>query len=438
LPHATGRRAARLATTVKDGEQHQRLYETVRQRRQELRAWQREGERLLDDLDRLIGRPLQASAPPKKSTPAVPPAAAKSPVSPGRDHQRTFHAQATADIARLRQLFKQARDADDLNEARRISKEVSRIATDRLSGEPRQNLLLLRTDLQTWINSREAAAAHTALRTLFADLATADPEPTPLALRSALAHSKILKRRCPGPLPRDLDTALARLEAQVNGESVTPDDGTPLSATHPSPSGAPPSESAAFTEARAEFAWLVKEIRTAQEAGDLAAVQTARHLAGPIYGRRLSPEDRTAYTPLMREVKAWCQEQDPNTDPKLRRIRQVLAETRPCRQQHGHRATRRIPRRDQFAAPSVGPAPTGARRGSGQAVEAPAQGPHLEQVASRSTARGGPGQGRPRSQGHRTVSPGPSADRDHRQAGRHRPERPQGRGAQRRLTSDVG
>ncbi|WP_153812234.1 hypothetical protein [Streptomyces sp. SUK 48] len=325
LPHATGRRAARLATTVKDGEQHQRLYETVLQRRQELRAWQREGERLLDDLDRLIGRPLPASAHPKRSTPTVPPAAAKSPVSPGKD-QRSFQAQATADIARLRQLFKQARDADDLNEARRIRKEVSRIATDRLSGEPRQNLLLLRTDLQTWINSREPAAAHAALRTLFADLATADPAPTPLALRSALAHSKILKRRCPGPLPHDLNTALARLEAQVNGESVTPDDGAPLSATHPSPSGAPPSESAAFAEARAEFAWLVKEIRAAQEVGDLAAVQTARHLAGPIYGRRLSPEDRATYTPLMREVKAWCQEQDPNTDPILRRIRQVLAE----------------------------------------------------------------------------------------------------------------
>ncbi|MFC8124878.1 hypothetical protein [Streptomyces sp. NPDC057302] len=324
LPRATGRRAARLATTVKNGEQHQRLYESVRQRRQELRAWQRESERLLDDLDRLIGHPLPASAPAKKSTPAVPPAA-KSPVSPRQD-QHTFQAQAAADIARLTQLFKQARDADDLNEAGRIHQEVSRIATDRLSGEPRQNLLLLRTDLQTWINSRESAAAHAALRTLFTDLATACPAPTPLVLRSALAHSKILKRRCPGPLPQDLHTALARLESQVNGESATLDDGASLPATHPSSSGAPPSDLAAFAEAGAEFAWLVKEMRAAQEAGDLAAVQTARHLAGPIYGRRLSPEDRATYTPLMREVKAWCQEQDPNTDLILRRIRQVLAE----------------------------------------------------------------------------------------------------------------
>ncbi len=68
-----------------------------------------------------------------------------------------------------------------------------------------------------------------------------------------------------------------------------------MSATHPSPSGAPPSESAAFAEAQAEFAWLVKEIRAAQEVGDLAAVRTARHLAGPIYGRHLSPEDRATH-----------------------------------------------------------------------------------------------------------------------------------------------
>ncbi|MEU5255137.1 hypothetical protein [Streptomyces longwoodensis] len=323
LSHVTGRHAARLATTLKNGEQHQRLYETIRQRRKELHAWQRESERLFDDLDRLISHPLPASVAPT-NTPAVPPAA-KSSVSPVRD-QRTIQARAIEDVARLTQLFKDARDSNDLDKARRIRKEASRIATNQLSGEPRQNLLLLRTDLQTWINSREATAAHATLRTLFADLATADPAPTPLALRSALAHSKILKRRCPGPLPHDLETALNRLEAQVNGETGTPDDGTSLTATHPSPSGAPTSEAAAFAEARAEFDWLVKEMRAAQEAGDLAAVQTARHLAGPIYGRRLSPEDRAAYTPLMREVKAWCQERNPTTDPILHRIRQVLAE----------------------------------------------------------------------------------------------------------------
>lgn len=166
MPRATGRRAARLATTVKDGEQHQRLCQTARQRRQELPAWQRESERPLAGLDRFIGHPLPASTPRRRARPpAVPPTAAKSPISPGQD-QRTFQAQAAADIARLTQLFKQARDADDLNEARQIRKEVSRIATNRLSGEPRQHLLLLRTDLQTWINNREAAAAHTALRTL--------------------------------------------------------------------------------------------------------------------------------------------------------------------------------------------------------------------------------------------------------------------------------
>jgi hypothetical protein len=325
VPYATGRRATRLTATIKDGEQHLQLYEAACQSRQELRAWQRESERILNDLDRLIGHAVPTSAPPKKSTPTVPHATVISPVPPRKD-QRTLQVPATADIARLTHLFKQARANADLSEAKRVHQEIARIATDRLSSEPRQNLILLRTDLQTWISSREAAVAVEALRTLFTDLTTADPAPTPLALRSALAHAKILKRRCPGRLPQDLHTALDHLEAQVNDQAVTPATGAPLSATHPSPGGAAPSECDAFAEARAEFAWLVKEIRAAQEAGNLAAVQTARHLAGPIYGRRLSPEDRVAYTPLMREVKTWCEEQDPNRDPVLRRIRQVLAE----------------------------------------------------------------------------------------------------------------
>ncbi|MBE8477459.1 hypothetical protein [Streptomyces justiciae] len=324
LPRATGRRAARLAATVKAGEQHQQLYETVRHRRHELRAWQREAARLLGDLDRLIGHTVPTPARATGTT-AVPTAAA-SPAS-SRRSRSTFQAQTAADIARLTKLFKQARDADDLAEAIQVRKEAARIPTAQLAGEPRQNLLLLRTDLQTWINSREAAAAHVALRTLLTDLSTADPAPTPLALRSALAHSKILKRRCPGPLPQDIHTALTRLEAQVNDESsAASDDGTSPSAAQPSPSGSRPSDAAAFAEARQEFTWLVAEIRAAQEADDLAAVDAARRLAGPVYGRRLSPEDRDTYTPLMREVKAWCQERDPNTDPVLRGIRKALDE----------------------------------------------------------------------------------------------------------------
>ncbi|WP_424879015.1 hypothetical protein [Streptomyces sp. SLBN-8D4] len=84
----------------------------------------------------------------------------------------------------------------------------------------------------------------------------------------------------------------------------------------------------AFAEARVEFEWLVQEIRAAQEVGDLAVVDTARRLAGPVYARRLSPPDREEYTPFMREVKAWCREHDPEkqVDPSLRRIRQLLAE----------------------------------------------------------------------------------------------------------------
>lgn len=95
---------------------------------------------------------------------------------------------------------------------------------------------------------------------------------------SAASALKILKPRCPGPLPPDLHAALAELEAQVNGEAVAEGDGAgpvnPL-ASYPSPSSVPLSEAVAFAEAREEFTWLVKEIHAAQDAGDLAAVLTA-------------------------------------------------------------------------------------------------------------------------------------------------------------------
>ncbi|WP_369266396.1 hypothetical protein [Streptomyces harbinensis] len=94
----------------------------------------------------------------------------------------------------------------------------------------------------------------------------------------------------------------------------------------------------AQTEARAEFEWLIKEIRAAQKDGDLVAVDTARRLAGPVYARALSPSDREKHTPFMRELKVWCHEQDPKkkVDPPLRQIRQLLAEMGHTRKTRSH------------------------------------------------------------------------------------------------------
>ncbi|POX60712.1 hypothetical protein C3492_25455 [Streptomyces sp. Ru62] len=53
-----GTRAQRLSAAIRQGEEHLRRYEEVRPGRRALREWLREGDRVLDLLDRLIGRPI--------------------------------------------------------------------------------------------------------------------------------------------------------------------------------------------------------------------------------------------------------------------------------------------------------------------------------------------------------------------------------------------
>ncbi|MGW1930162.1 hypothetical protein [Streptomyces sp. NPDC001919] len=87
-------------------------------------------------------------------------------------------------------------------------------------------------------------------------------------------------------------------------------------------------------EARAEFQAIIDLIRTAQADEDVKAVEAGRHLAGPLYARRLSSADRERYTPFMREVKAWCRDRAPrpHVDPQLRRIQELLAMLRQDRE----------------------------------------------------------------------------------------------------------
>ncbi|MGW0550117.1 hypothetical protein [Streptomyces altiplanensis] len=84
----------------------------------------------------------------------------------------------------------------------------------------------------------------------------------------------------------------------------------------------------AHDEARAELQAIVDLIRSAQKDGNVSAVEAGRRMAGPLYARKLSPDDKERYTPFMREVKAWCLERKPKIQvaPSLRRIRELLAE----------------------------------------------------------------------------------------------------------------
>ncbi|WP_051740833.1 hypothetical protein [Kitasatospora sp. MBT66] len=77
------------------------------------------------------------------------------------------------------------------------------------------------------------------------------------------------------------------------------------------------------SEARALFDDLAMQFRAAQDAGDLGETKRIRKTMGAVYAQRLSPEDREAVTPMMREFKQWALDQRP-TDPALRRIRALL------------------------------------------------------------------------------------------------------------------
>ncbi|MBL3671141.1 hypothetical protein JL475_35475 [Streptomyces sp. M2CJ-2] len=266
LLRSSGRRATRLAQAIAQGEAHAWQYRDARRESRTLRSWLKASDPVLNELDRLIGRPI---------TPLEP---ASRPADSRNSIQQHFKArgggpndstavgqgehdrriEAARSVARISELFVTARIASDLAEAVKLRQEAERISDHELTGEVRERLHRLRADMREWISTRESEQAH---------------------------------------------------------EAVPAEDSTEAT------------QLAAFAEARAEFEWLVQEIGAAQEAGDLAAVETARRLAGPVYARRLSPTDREKYTPFMREVKAWCHERDPKkqVDPPLRKIRQLLA-----------------------------------------------------------------------------------------------------------------
>ncbi|MGY3843986.1 hypothetical protein ACWV2X_01810 [Streptomyces hydrogenans] len=267
LPRASGRRATRLSQTIDQGEAHARQHFAARSQRQTLSAWLSASDPILDELERLVGRPVTAPAP--ASQPTASGIRAHQPSqSIGRGsksatgveqgvHDRQI--EEARRVARVSELFVAATISNDLAEAIRLRQEAENISDHELVGAVRERLDRLRADMREWIADHESEQAHAA----------------PSVDEAAEAAELI-----------------------------------------------------AFAEARAEFDWLVQEIRAAQESEDLAAAETARRLAGPVYARRLSPIDREEYTPFMREVKAWCRERNPEkqVDPALREIRQLLAE----------------------------------------------------------------------------------------------------------------
>ncbi|MEU7042826.1 hypothetical protein AB0A77_17410 [Streptomyces varsoviensis] len=266
LTRASGRRAVRLAQAIGQGESHVQQYYAARCQRYALRAWLRDSGPILDELDRLIGRPIKPLKPASRPTerghseqpPSQPRGGGPKNATSGERKALYRKTETARRVARVSELFVAATIISDPAEVMRIRQEAENIDDSELAAEVRERLHRLRTDIHKWINAHEPEQDHDA---------------------------------------GGIDEAVKA--AQL----------------------------AAFDEARVEFERLLEEIRAAQQTGDLAAVETARRLAGPIYALRLSPSDREKYTPFMRDVKTWSSERSPGkrVDPSLRKIRQLLA-----------------------------------------------------------------------------------------------------------------
>lgn len=323
-PKASPRRAERLGKAVKQARAHLAGYEAARLHGRVLRPWLRASHPILDELTRLIGHPVASPQPASTGRSSViaeaRPKARESKSAhglanpPRRDAAKP---RSTEEIDAIASRFEEARRAGDLAEAMVLQQHAGRIGDQQLSAEDKQRVRRLSTAMTKWIRPRASEAAQIALRAVLQGLTGPESSNDPLELRSGLAHAKILRRRCRGSLPEDIQSLFDALQEKSSSTAASQDSDEAPAHQERNP---------AQTEALEEFEWLRDEIRVAQSTDDLPAVQAARQLAGPLYARKLSQADREQYTPFMREVKAWCGERVPQrqVDPALRRIRELL------------------------------------------------------------------------------------------------------------------
>ncbi|MER7932109.1 MULTISPECIES: hypothetical protein [unclassified Streptomyces] len=269
LRRASGRRATRLSQTIEQGEAHAKQYYAARGQRHTLRAWLKTDDLILDELDRLVGQPVASSAEPANQ-------------STDKNNSAHQHSQPRDGVSKNATGVEQGAHDRQIEAARSVARASELFVAATLTGDLAE-VKRLRQEAENISEHELAAEVRERLHRLRADM-------------------------------REW------IDARESEQDHDAEGGVGESAEEP--------QLSAFAEARIEFEWLVQEIRAAQEVGDLAVVETARRLAGPVYARRLSPTDREEYTPFMREVKAWCREQDPEkqVDPSLRKIRQLLAE----------------------------------------------------------------------------------------------------------------
>ncbi|MFF3617539.1 hypothetical protein [Streptomyces sp. NPDC002580] len=331
---ATGRRAERLAVVMAETEAHVRQYAEARKNDHALRRWSDTGKQLQERLDDLIGRipasPRAAASHPAVSAPLPAVTNSKEIFSHSEPPKRSLAVPAVAvdraevasqTLTHLSQSFADGRVSGNLQVVRRIGREADAVFKIGLSASEKLRLRALKYEIRTWIRERESEEAHSSLRTVFETLPLPGDPQEAAKLRRALDHAKGLRWMLSGKLPQDLSGGFSDLERRIHAaDTASTLKLTEPAATAPSPNG----RSSSQEEALADFTWLVSEIEAGREGDDLKSVEAAYSLADTLYARRLAPEDRVRFAPLMRDVKTWCEAHQarPEMGTVLSRIRQ--------------------------------------------------------------------------------------------------------------------
>ncbi|MBO1415314.1 hypothetical protein [Streptomyces sp. FH025] len=278
-PRTQGRRAERLDTAIQQAERQLHDFETARARGVVVLP----GATLLEEFARVLGHTVQAQpaatrngaarstgttvtgrtgAPGSGSRPTRPDRAtgaedigkvetadrpapiaetenaagtrqAGIPAARQADHPSSGHAARAADLV---SRFAQAKAADDVSAATAVREESARaLGAPGVPGSTAKALRRLLRDLHKWIGSREEDDLRARIRGLLENALRAGDNGDELALRSDLAHARILRRRLIGGVPQDLQELFdicSRQQAPVTGPaSPRPEPAAPTTAT---------------------------------------------------------------------------------------------------------------------------------------------------------------------------------------------------------------
>lgn len=246
LPRANGRRAARLAQAIERTEKHIRACQAAHRRSRTLADWLKTAEALLEELTRLIGRPIAVTHRPAfvqpagtSNAPTAPPPAQqpgpKAPTSPpvqtpargsavqpsadaADNAQQGAHAEARTAFETLVHDIRAAQSAEDLAAVAAARHQAGSLYGQRLSPADREKYTPFMREVKAWCRAREPKRhvdppLHR-IRQLLAELGRPEETRSTDALGHTLHQIRQLRRELAAPLPTTEARTVQRWESR--------------------------------------------------------------------------------------------------------------------------------------------------------------------------------------------------------------------------------